>query len=604
MDVGVIYKQRLTATLRCGWFSDYLFRPGGAYSISICRIALFTYLFVHVYWGVLGNGVGDPAAYYHGVNLAAYYPKGLVWLLFPSRPPPNWVISTFLWVTEISTILGIVGFLTRVSMVVSVLSCCFLGAFIYSWEPLWSHPYNGGLLAGLGFMFGRAGDTLSVDSLLSRLIWRRSLVTDRPVYWWPIILGMFGTAAVYFGGFYAKWSTTTFTYDFSWVFSDNLRNAVSLPWLIYGRPLPWQVALIANHAWLWKLCAAGHLVTQAFPILAMFSLRKPYVRLAEGCVFAAGTFLLREVMGFWNPQWIILTAFFIDWEFFLAKARLLPSQAIPARPVQDRYLVMGYAAAFMLANLVVIGGRLDDDGFNRAYPFSSMNFYSNVSALKPYDRHRHYPFSYGELLLRYPGGRSQKWFCYPSISSLYAPTFSNSHPESKLREQLGAIRSVVQRIQELSATQPSVTDCAGNVDIKTFDSVDLFASILDIPPYPEKVRFEVGFRALVGRYERDRHRFIAAAGGMHVVDGGKNIVIDVDSSGLDVKDYSILLADDPWQHYKIGPLIRAKGVWTGHHFKIDQTFYLTLAHGWYPIDVRVTETTGNVYDFFGGILYR
>lgn len=591
---------RRATTLSAGRFSGYLFRPGGAYSIAICRIALFCYLLVHVYWGSLGNGIGDPVAYYQSANLGAYYPKGLVWLLFPAAPPPAWFISWLLPVAQISTILAMIGLLTRITMVVSVLSLCFLGAFIYSWEPLWSHPYNSGLLAGLGFMFGRAGDVLSVDALIARLFRGKSLVINSPVYWWPVILGTFGTAAVYFGGFYAKWSTPNFTYDLAWVFSDNLRNSVSLPWLIYGLPLPPQVSLVVDHPWLWQFCAAGHLAMQALPIFAVLSLGKPYVRLFEGIIFAAGTFLLREMMGFWNPEWMILTAFFVDWEFFLAKLRLRLSQPAAIHPVPGRNAIMGFAAVFMLANLLVIALRLDDKG-NRLYPFSSMTFYSSVAAEKPYDQHLHYPFSYGELLLNY-STQSQKWHCYPGISTLYVPAFNNNDIKTKFEGQLGAIRAVEQHINGMAVKEAQATDCPGSINIRDFQSIDLFASVLDIPPYPESVRFEVGYRALVGRYERDRDRLIVAAGGVRNVAGA--VAVDVTSSGLDVERYEILLANDPWKHYKIGSLIEPTGQWREHSFEIDKDFYAKLPTGWYPIVVRVAEKSGSIYDFFGGILYR
>jgi hypothetical protein len=577
----------------------YFFRPGGAYSIAICRMALFGCLFIHVYWGALANGIGDPTHYYQMVDLAAYYPKGLVWLLFPNFPPPASLIQILLFIGPAATLCALVGFLTRVTMIVSVLCMCFLGAFLYSWEPLWSHPYNGELLAGIGFMLGRAGDTLSVDSLIARYVLRRPIALDREVYWWPVILGMFGASAVYFGGFYAKWSSPNFTYDLAWVFSDNLRNSVSLPWLIFGRPLPPQVSLIVNHPWIWRLAAFGHLATQALPIFAVLSLTKPYVRLLEGLIFVAGTVLLKEVMAFWNPQWILLAAFFVDWDYFLGRLRLrLPSKE-PARPVAHGRLIVAYAAAFMAANLVVILARLDEFG-NRAYPFSSMTFYSNVAARKPYSEHLHYPFPYAELELEYPDDTRRKWSCYPNINSLYVMTFRDDNLTEKLTEQIGAIRGVVERVK--SETESKVPDCVGLVDVRDYSAIDLYSSVLDIPPYPETVRFALGFHALVGRYERNSGRVIAAAGG--VSSAGNNAVVDVVSQGMDVARYDILLANDPWKNYKTGPLLVPLGTWKGAIFTFDPNYYAKLPSSWYPIVIRVTENSGHSYDFFGGILYR
>ena len=62
------------------WLQSYLFRPGGAYSIAICRIALFVYLYIHV----VGDAVslmGSGESYLSRMNIPAYYPKSIVWLL-------------------------------------------------------------------------------------------------------------------------------------------------------------------------------------------------------------------------------------------------------------------------------------------------------------------------------------------------------------------------------------------------------------------------------------------------------------------------------------------------------------------------------------------
>jgi hypothetical protein len=272
----------------------------------------------------------------------------------------------------------------------------------------------------------------------------------------------------------------------------------------------------------------------------------------------------------------------------------------PAQPVTNGRPVVAYALIFMGVNLFVILTRLDDFGKNRAYPFSAMTFYSNVAASKPYSDNLHYPFPYGELELEYTESRHQKWSCFPNINSLYVMVYLDETPASKLSQQIGAIQGVMQRIK--SGGLKEVDDCVGVVNLTDYTAIDLYASILDIPPYPEKVRFDIGFRALVGRYEPDRNRLIAAAG--HVRKSKDTVPIEVRSQGMDVARYDILLANDPWKHYKIGPLITPSGRWNGDTFEIAIDFYMQLPTGWYPIVVRVTEVSGRSYDFFGGILYR
>ncbi|KAB0675911.1 hypothetical protein [Aureimonas leprariae] len=579
---------------------NYLFPLGGAYQVAICRIGLFSYLYLHVYRAARTAGLGTET-YYQNVNVAAYQAKSLVYLLFSTVPPSPSVLLAILVMAQVSTLCAIVGLATRPAMIVSVLSNIFLGAMLFSWEPLWSHPYNSGLLAGIGMMFGRAGDVFSLDAVLTRYLQGRRIRTDRATYRWPVLLGLFGTSAVYFGGFYAKWSTPEFTYTLSWAFSDNLRNSISLPWLIYGKPLPWQVEMLANNPWLWKLAALGHLLTQALPMLALFSMNRPFVRLAEGLVFIGGVCLLKEVMGFWNPEWIILAVSFVDWEYFLAAAGLELRLVGPEAPVTGIAWILSFGAAFMLSNLIVIGVRYDDRGSSILYPFSSMNFYSNVAATRPYSDHHHYPFAYGELTLHYRDGSSQNYNCYPAIAKGFATAFSNGTPvEEKLRVQAGEI--VAARNTIASAHGAVIDDCSHSLRASDVVALDQYTSIRDIPPYPERVQFVPGQKALIGRWEYNGDRFISAAGQVKL--DGMATAILVSSSGLDVDQYEILLANDPWKNYRIGPYIEAKGRWTGTKFTVDSDFATSLPVGWYPVVIRVHEKGGRSYDFSGGVMYR
>ena len=262
---------------------------------------------------------------------------------------------------------------------------------------------------------------------------------------------------------------------------------------------------------------------------------------------------------------------------------------------------MAYAFAFMAINLIIIGIRYDDRGSSRLFPFSSMNFYSNVSAGHPYSEHKHYPFPYGELIISYGDGTTRKYHCYSAIAKGFGTVFSNSiDSDTKLSIQLGEI-TAAHNVLAAAKGNP-ISDCNGMVQTDNISAIDHYASILDIPPYPERVRFEVGHRALIGRYERDSDRFIAASGSVRGL--GNTVAIDVRSHGLDVARYEILLANDPWKNYKIGPYLKPGGTWKDESFKIDPEFYQGLRVGWYPVIVRVTEESGHSYDFFGGVVYR
>ncbi|MDF1610273.1 hypothetical protein PZ897_18985 [Hoeflea sp. YIM 152468] len=587
-----------------------LFKDGGHLSIAICRITLFTYLYIHVFSAIEGIGIGTEA-YYSRVNTDAYTPKSLLFLLFPNSPPRFEIVAAILFTAKISTISAVIGFFTRLSMITSVLSLIFLASLQFAWEPLWSHPYNSGLIAGIGFMFGRAGDFLSVDRLVRELIFKKPPNTDRPVYYWPVYLGMFGVATVYFGGFYAKWSTPDFTYNFSWVWSDNLRNAMSLPWLIRGQELPWNVAWIVNNPIIWKLGAAAHLATQGLPILAMFSMRKPWIRLLEGSVFAAGVPALLFAMGMWNPEWMLLTVFFIDWDHFLGKRFGYEgySETTHRAPRLQLLATSAFASAFILVNLVIIVVRYDDRGTSLLYPFSSMNFYSGVRAQRPFSVHQHYPFTYGEVILNYEDGTSTKWFCTPQINSLYLATFRNTNVDNKLQQQYGALRSVVNNVNRRKGPDENaehyIQDCAGKVRMHGIESIDLYSSILHVPSYPTKIEsFEIGSRALVGHYDVDSDTYLVAAGDYAWDTDTKSIAIRVLQQGFAEPDIDMYLANDPWRNDDPGPLIPLPGEWTENKYLLKMEELEAIGEGRFPIVIRVNDPISGDHDFFGGILYR
>ena len=47
----------------------------------------------------------------------------------------------------------------------------------------------------------------------------------------------------------------------------------------------------------------------------------PWLRLAEGLTFGLGMYLLGWFMDYWNHQWLLLLAFFVDWDYFWTRLR-------------------------------------------------------------------------------------------------------------------------------------------------------------------------------------------------------------------------------------------------------------------------------------------
>jgi hypothetical protein len=399
------------ASRAIGALERYFFRPGGELGIAFTRVALF--VGVYLSYTRLPFGHGGVEAWLASVSPTAYAPKGIV-QLFWAEPPPAAFVEFMLVVAQASTIMAIVGLLTRPAMVASVISVWFLHGLGYSFVFGWSHPHNVVILAGLAFMFGRAGDRLSLDAVICR--WRGQSPPPERVqdgtYMWPLLLGQAATALFYFGAGFAKLVGREYGFELTWIFSDSLRNMLIQPWFVDDLPLPWYVALAASHPLLWQLTAFGHLVCQFTPLLACFAIHRPYVRLAEGLVFVAGVILLGLFMGFWNEQWLFLLAFFIDWDFFFGGIGWLrrgpaPGSGLPvrraaanrsgARLAFARSAVLLWAVAFLAFFVATFTLRLG--WTHRFYPFSNLDFFATPYALEPYGEHRDWHANLGEISL-------------------------------------------------------------------------------------------------------------------------------------------------------------------------------------------------------------
>ena len=425
MTPGVVVGPPTLIKRLLGRLEGYFFRPGGRYGIAIARISLF--VGIYITYTKLPFSAGRVDAWYASVSEAAYRPKGLV-QLFWSAPPPVSLVETLIVVAQISTIMAILGLLTRPAMITSVLSVLFLHSLGYSFVFGWSHPNNVMFLVGLAFMFGRAGDHLSADALIRR--WRAgSLRRNRAIdgtYMWPLLLGQAAAALFYFGAFFAKLVGRDYGVNVGWVLSDSLRNMLMQPWFVADQPVPWYIEWTASHPALWQLVALGHLLTQFAPILACFAINRPWLRLAEGLIFGAGVYLLGWFMSYWNHQWLLLVTFFVDWDYFgaclqryvhvlhpklslvssfaprpLVERDFLIIRAVPgpAASVQvlRRRIVLVWASAFLILYIATFVLRL---GFVHVfYPFSNLDFFSSVHALEPYSEHRHWVQYLGQVSL-------------------------------------------------------------------------------------------------------------------------------------------------------------------------------------------------------------
>jgi hypothetical protein len=140
-------------------------------------------------------------------------------------------------------------------------------------------------------------------------------------------------------------------------------------------------------------------------VLAVLHKDNPWLRLAEGVVYAGGVFLLHIVMTVWNPVWLPLAVFFVDWDWFqqkFSRASLLSpalgngGSSIPATRLNALVVssVYGFFAFYVATFTLQLAHK------HLIYPFSDMDFYSDVRAKKPYDVHQPYDFYRGHVRVR------------------------------------------------------------------------------------------------------------------------------------------------------------------------------------------------------------
>lgn len=593
----------------------YWCRQGGGTALAICRIFLFITLYFHAFLensAPIISHVGSVAEYYTQVPLASYTPKGLV-QLFWNSPPPAQFVDMIIIIARWSTLFAIVGLFTRISMILSVLSISFIISLFFSWEPYWSHGNNVELLAGIAMMFGRAGDTLSVDALIR---WFRGqkpaevMSKHEGHYWWPCLLAQFAVALFYFAGFYSKFSGPDWNFNFDWVFSSNLRNSLALPWNIRGFEMPWNVVFVTSHPFVWKAVAFGHFITQAFPILACFLIARPMARLFEGLIFGAGVLMLGFFMNIWNLPWLFLMAFFVDWEFFIHKFKsyfknikiFSSTPRLQPATLNPKKLPFRFIYAFLIFYCATFLFRLS--AHHLMYPFSAMTFYFGIEARKPYDQHIHYSYMYGQLTFE-KGAEEQEIKIFPFANVYYISALQNN---VLLDERISAIQSVSN---------------GHKVQTASSDFVNLYATVFQIPPYPHPAKASVAHRALVSSLDVKNNKVLAASLSYTEKrepkikgvkrDRKKNQTVhrifNFDTTGFQDPIVQILYKDDPWSnpaHDAPSALKEIPGRFDKNQFFIAPEFYAQLpARSWTPCIIRVREgVSGMTRDFWGSILYK
>jgi hypothetical protein len=561
----------------------YWFRPGGQLSIGVCRIFIFCGVLHALLWTIwrIFRG-GSPKQFVRYIEEVTFIPKGLV-RIWPGDAPNEVSIYILTAVALISTVMSVIGLFTRAAMPVSVLTSLFLASLWWSSTFSWSHPRVVIFLAALAFMFARADASLSLDILVRRSARHKSTDPETFDLWWPTLSAQLTTTLFIFSAGFTKLMAADFTPD--WALSDNMRNSIANAWMTAAETPPAYIVAITESPVLYKTIGLVHLFSQFLPALAVFSTRKPVLRLAEGLIFAFSVLGLRIVMGpaHWYWQWLFLVPLFIDWDYFRTRwvSRRGQNVVIPQcgrSPGQLQFLAVlffvsvftAYQAASVIFNL---------QQTHRIYPFSSARFYADIKALKPYHLHLPWPFKTGEYWVSMSGQHSWKLVSLDLDSS-------RLHVEPDPKKIAAALRSKVGWVKRIAEAE------AGLTSIKY---IGLTTTWWHFPPYPNSVsRVEI-LSGLRGVQELPTGMFFSARTRLEQEQKTGRSYLQVDTEGYLNPEITFLAYDDSIRILRPKPKVLT-GKYVGDKFYFDP-----LPAGRHYIMTIVSEPDGSRNWMFYGV---
>lgn len=307
---------------------------------------------------------------------STYYPKGIAGLIF-SAPPTLHFVNILQIIAMCMTVLWMFGILARASGILSFFSNLLLVSLYYSFRPTESHEYNVMLLGQFLVTLSPCATALSLMKQKEATPWITVIVC-----WCAqlIVAWMFVNAFLYktlLGGF------------FPWALSDNMRNIIGFQQIRLARPMPDWILWASQHHVVYSTMAFANLICQAGTFLGVLFFNRPYLRLVSALAFIFEVLGLGFVMGRWdispwNPHWLMLTAVFIDWDYFFSKG-FVPLPKLEIRLGSALPLVVTAFEIFVS----LFGIRLP---VHALYPFTHFPMYSQVYAKTPHSEHQTYEF--------------------------------------------------------------------------------------------------------------------------------------------------------------------------------------------------------------------
>jgi hypothetical protein len=326
----------------------------------------------------------------------SYDPDGLAALMH-SQIPTTEMVSVWVAVGLVSTVLAMAGVFSRVTMMISCLSGLVLAGLYEGATEHWSHGFNTLLIAQMAFVAAPPARVLAVDAWLQRRGWRVDPVIpsgEQPsASFWPVFLAQWAVAIVFLNAAY--WKLRRGGIGFRWVFSDNMRNILLQQYDAMGLAMPVYLQWVADHAWAYQSLAAINIFTQMAPAAACIWAHRPILRAVLGSAFVLELIGLGVVMHLWDFHLMPLAVLFIDWDALWRWLRrgneataVGTSMSRGGWPVRAAVawivLLLGVQVFIAFFSPRALPSRLN------TYPFSKWSMYSALKVRKPYGEHQPY----------------------------------------------------------------------------------------------------------------------------------------------------------------------------------------------------------------------
>ena len=292
-------------------WNAYWFRPAPYIDLAMVRLFVVAcQLMLLVVWGKFSASRVDavwalPEQLYDPITLLRLFLLPWGW---GYRPSPQFFAVVY-YVSVVAGLFALVGFRTRLSLLVFTLGNAFMVAYFYSYGDF--HHTEAPLIIALGILtLSPAGRVLSVDQLIRRRRGGRSdeediLTAEGPLAGWPIRLIQWFFVLIYLSAVLSK---LVFEGGVDWLNGYTLQYYLIQDTLRKGTLLG---GWFSQYHYLVMLSQYAVVTFQTTFVLAVIFPRLRWLYVPFGLGFHAGNWILLNAP---FPEWMALYAVFIPWQ--------------------------------------------------------------------------------------------------------------------------------------------------------------------------------------------------------------------------------------------------------------------------------------------------